>query len=426
MIPPRSKEEMLELWRSLFPTSYTRPIDRSVDGLDTFAALAAIFARVDQAINSTQQRAFIRAHSQQTGEPATGGVRASGDVVVTNGVVTTLNLVAGTVLRQVYRDSVGTDRLGDAFLVDATTLVPMGQSVTLTVTCDRTGEHGNVSSGAIAAFESFGDGVTFDAPTVGTGDLTLVTITSEEDRFDVGMLGRYVRFVGGPNDGTIRQLVALSTANGAFVDAPLLAGAGTSATLLEFDADLGVTVTQPDAFTNGRDPWLDQHGADRRVYRQLGESDAQYGVRIQTLDDTVSPNAILRATQRILSPLGIGFEILEALDPDGLGGAAADVTPSDVDYQNAAGYPNDAFTYSMICGARRFFVIEVEYSGLGEFGNASDDLPEPPEVPMPSASDYAIPDGYPITYLDTIAALWAQINSIREAGVRFQIERVAP
>lgn len=423
MIPPRTRDEFLALWRSLFPSSYTSPIDRSADGLDTFAAIAAIFARIDKAINSTQQRAFIRPHSQQTGEPATGGVRSTGYVIVTNGVVTPLNLVAGSVLRQVYLDSYGVERLGDAYLVNATTLIPMGQSAVVLVTCDRTGEHGNVASGSITAFETFGGGVTFDAPVVSAGDLTLVTITSEEDRFSVDMLGRYVRFVGGPNDGAIRQLVALSTANGAFVDSALVAGAGTSAELLEM-SELGVTVTQPEAFVDGRDPWLDQLGADRKVYRQFGEGDDAYAVRIQTLDDTVSPNAILRATQRILSPLGIDFRILEALDPDGLGGAASDVTPSDIDHQDAAGYPNDAFSYSLICGSRRFFLIEVEASGVGEFGNASDDLPEPPEVPEPNASDYAVPDGYPVTYIETIAALWAQINSIREFGVCFQIERV--
>ncbi len=424
--PAITKDEFIALWRGLFPRSYTRPIEEDPQGFDIVSAYAAIFARVAESTNSTAQRLYIRPHSSQTGEPATGGVRASGTLRASNGGALPVVIVTGQVVRDVYRDSYGTTRMGDSYAVTADTAIPVSGTVDLPVRALRVGEHGNVKAESITAFELFGR-LELDAPTIGAGALRTVTITTEEDLFSADLIGRYLTFTGGALAGLTRRITGVISETSAIVDADLPAGSATSATLLEFE-DLGITLAQPDALTDGRDPWLDGLGAERSVLRQSGEDDATYARRILTIDDTITPNAILRAVQRVLSPLGIGFTLCEARDPGptGLGGAAADVTASDVDTMDAPGFPPDVLAYSMACGARRFFVIKVDQSGAGEFGNAAGDLPQPPNVPQPGASDFAIPDGFPSDYFAAIAALYEQVDRTRADGVCFEIERVTP
>lgn len=68
-------------------------------------------------------------------------------------------------------------------------------------------------------------------------------------------------------------------------------------------ADPSVQVRQVTAATGGRSAMLDALGADRGIYRQSGESDRAYRVRIYYLADTVTPAAIQRASDRTLLPV---------------------------------------------------------------------------------------------------------------------------
>lgn len=65
--------------------------------------------------------------------------------------------------------------------------------------------------------------------------------------------------------------------------------------------------------------WLDQHGSDRGVARQGGESDDSYRARLRTIDDAVTPAAILAVVNAILAAAGVvGTAGLVELPRDGL------------------------------------------------------------------------------------------------------------
>lgn len=51
--------------------------------------------------------------------------------------------------------------------------------------------------------------------------------------------------------------------------------------------------------------WLDQHGADRGVRRQGGESDASYRIRLRTIDDAVTRAALLDVADAVLAAAGV-------------------------------------------------------------------------------------------------------------------------
>jgi hypothetical protein len=50
--------------------------------------------------------------------------------------------------------------------------------------------------------------------------------------------------------------------------------------------------------------WLDQHGRDRGVSRQAGESDVSYRTRLRTIDDAVTPASILAIANAVLAANG--------------------------------------------------------------------------------------------------------------------------
>lgn len=66
-------------------------------------------------------------------------------------------------------------------------------------------------------------------------------------------------------------------------------------------ADPTITVRQITAAVGGQAAMLDQLGLDRSTPRSENETDSSYKVRIRTLDDTVSPDAIVRLLDRYTS-----------------------------------------------------------------------------------------------------------------------------
>lgn len=76
-----------------------------------------------------------------------------------------------------------------------------------------------------------------------------------------------------------------------------------------FDDTIQVTNTT-DA-TGGRPGTLDALGGERNLLRQDGEPDPDYQIRIRTLPDTVSPNAILRQLKNFMRPFGIAWRAVE-------------------------------------------------------------------------------------------------------------------
>lgn len=64
----------------------------------------------------------------------------------------------------------------------------------------------------------------------------------------------------------------------------------------------------------GSDPMLDGLAETRGLARAQGESDDSLSLRIRTLPDTISPNAILRLLHSLLDPKGMPFDFIEAFE----------------------------------------------------------------------------------------------------------------
>jgi len=96
-------------------------------------------------------------------------------------------------------------------------------------------------------------------------------------------------------------------------DSTITAELGSTAAwrVLAWPEDWGLTVTNPDSPAGGRTAMLDELGNERGISRAPGEADDSYRARVAQLPDTVSPNAIRRAGNRILAPLGLSVCLRE-------------------------------------------------------------------------------------------------------------------
>lgn len=79
--------------------------------------------------------------------------------------------------------------------------------------------------------------------------------------------------------------------------------------------DPTITMSQLADAVGGQSSVLNMHGADRGLPRQSGEYTAVYRNRIQSLPDTISPDAINRYLSATLSPLFAQYEFIETFEP---------------------------------------------------------------------------------------------------------------
>lgn len=66
--------------------------------------------------------------------------------------------------------------------------------------------------------------------------------------------------------------------------------------------------------SGGQADWLSGHGANRGLAQAEDEDENAFRLRIRTLSDTVSPDAMRRIAARILDPLGVPWEFIETFD----------------------------------------------------------------------------------------------------------------
>lgn len=64
----------------------------------------------------------------------------------------------------------------------------------------------------------------------------------------------------------------------------------------------------------GADPMLDGLAESRGMVRAPGETDDSLSLRIRTLPDTISPNAVLRLLRSLLEPKGLPFDFIEVFE----------------------------------------------------------------------------------------------------------------
>lgn len=228
--------------------------------------------------------------------------------------------------------------------------------------------------------------------------------------------------------GTITGTVsgATTTIVSTLITPALIAEVATAAwRVLDWAVDLGVVVTNPASPTGGRTPMLDALGRERHIPRAAGESDDAYRERVATPADVVSPNAIIRAMNRVLVPLGIhgcfrevGRELLRGFFFDG------DPTSVDPDVafafdMNFTTRPADRYKLLLdYTEFRAFFLISVPPIGDGEFGFAFDDHPTGAFDAAPYDDFF---DGYPIGQATLYRRLWNNIHTVIAGGVGFDI-----
>jgi len=78
--------------------------------------------------------------------------------------------------------------------------------------------------------------------------------------------------------------------------------------------DITIQVRHTVATTGGVDDALATHGEDRLIFRQFGESDAEYRGRIRALPDNITPNAVDRLLQQLLQSFGLAYFFIETFD----------------------------------------------------------------------------------------------------------------
>lgn len=445
MTQPTDKAGFQDMWRRLFPADYTDSLEQGDGrGADIAAAQAAIFARVSTALNVTTQAYYIRVHSTQTGDEASGATQATGTVYLSRLAPADydVTLVAGTRFLATMVGTRGqTLEVGEAEVAEDTTLpagmyaAATGASLAVPARAVLSGYAFNFPEGRIAGFSTRGrasvQGTVVD--TTRLSDLQSSPYRTG-DVFSLAQAGQYVRLLGLTNhDGRPRRIVqvvpGIGTAPSVATIEPALnvLDVGSFATFeVEEFSEIGLVVAQRTAFTGGRDGELEAAAADRDLSRTIGESDVALVERVASLNDVVSPSAIVRACNRALLPYGIRFRLLEARDMDTLRGFFYDLDALDFGSWDAipklpgSELVGEGAVLLSASTSKHFFVILVSSSGLGEFGFGYDS----PIVPNTNALDNDVfLDGYPVTYNGIAAALDQQLRQIKAGGVAYMILR---
>lgn len=215
--------------------------------------------------------------------------------------------------------------------------------------------------------------------------------------------------------GSASAAVATAEPTGLDSDGGVVAEVGTAAwRVLDWVSDLGFTAANEENPTGGRLGTLDELGAERGLPRASGEGDDLYRERIATLADVVSPNAVRRAGNRVLAPIGesaclreVGSTLLPGhyLDRDFY------------DY-NWVARPQDRFRFLLsYLEFRAFFMVGVPRLNLGEFGLSYDAGPY-------IAYDATLAnffDGLPSASAALFRSVWQAIDKIRAGGVGFDL-----
>lgn len=201
--------------------------------------------------------------------------------------------------------------------------------------------------------------------------------------------------------------------------------------VLDWEVDLGLTVTNPESPSGGIAAFLDELGAERGIRRAPLESDESYRQRVAQPADVVTPNALRRAANRVLAQIAasgclreVGLPLFRGFFFDG---DANSVDPAfafayDLDFELR---PQDRFKVMLDHERfRGYFEMGVPPTGLGDFGFAYD-------VGGYNAYDAApydnFTDGFPVGTARIQREVWQALDGARAGGVEFDlyVERFA-
>lgn len=441
---PCKKAFYLELWRRLLPPGYTSSIEDEAEGsgFDVPSQQGAQWERYEQAANTSQQAYFLTQHSTQTGSPASSAVKASGEVEVTRAapVYGAITLPLGTIFRAVITDSYGEDFFVGRYLSTAAVIMAEGDSGphTIPVEAEWAGYGGNIPDGYITEFQELGR-ADVASEVLSTTELVLRAVPgAPTDVFSESQVGRYGRLrsaappdLASENWRYPRQVVRITSGGIEFSPALDNASDVGRETVFELEewADFGLTVEQPLAITGGVPDSLAAAGADRRIGRTPGETDASFAQRIQELPDTISPNAIERIVTRILEPFGVAFEIRETRLVEGLMGWTWDLHAYDFGglkllKPGGSEWIGEGTVWLDERMGTRFFLVCVERELLSFIGLVYDTAPNdsPNAYDLTGTGvDSGAYDGYDTKNANLMARLREAVDAARAAGVAFDI-----
>lgn len=250
---------------------------------------------------------------------------------------------------------------------------------------------------------------------------------------------------GETSTATATVAIDTSSQSATHATAPVAEVDGATWRVLDWVVDLGLVVTNTVSPVGGRAGVLDQIGAERRIFRGSGESDDAYASRVAQLADTVSPNAVRRAANRVLFAVNSAACLREVGDAaylpglfyDAGGSAGGDSTHSgdpfsgdssrmfayDMDF---AVRPSDRFKlYFDSAEFRGFFLVGVPALQSGENGffydgAIGDTFPAPNPYDAPQTL-HTFFDGEASGAASTYRAVWNAVAQAKAAGVGFDL-----
>jgi hypothetical protein len=301
---------------------YTTPIEEEDGGrgLDPISGLAAVLARASTAVLNSTQALFLRPHSQQLAPPASGSVKAAGEVEVFRGIVVggPVPLDDGDQVIAQFRGVNGEDEDAPVFeVVGGATILPGSEGPTIVqVRCQRPGHQGNIPASTEGKFlDRLGGSYVLTSFTPGTA--LLVVDTALGDRFVPTMSGMFWRFTNGLNIGAYARRLTVLSSTTATLDAAgdlTAQGAGGTGRVIDFQ-EVGNFRIVFRGTTGGRCGELDMLARERTtIGRAISEDDDDFRSRVVTLPEVVSPNSVIRAISAVLDPVGIPFTFIEVFE----------------------------------------------------------------------------------------------------------------
>jgi len=438
-VPRRTVDELLALWRDVVAEGYSAPIEAAdAAGYDIIQAFADIFSDVDLHNMTASEAYYLKPDSDQLAPPASGGVPASGELLLTRigSAEGEMTLLEGTQFEGTITDSLGITRGQGRFELSESVVFADGEPGPKSVPGRSTepGYDGNLPAESIVTFPaassaSISQGALVTADTVRDDPAQL------GDRFNESMVGRFVtldNFVAA--DLFPRRILEVRSGPGQSMEA-VLATAFPAAVPLATPFDFTVrtfselfTVSQPAAFSGGTTAILDAIGDERRARRQLFEKDAEYRERVCEVSDVVSPNAIKRIVERILGPHGCNWKLIETLDPLTLTGLTYDypipgppaVPPYPAPLWAAYDTEDLECNGAVYAPPTRYFAILVERCSIDDWTLWYDAAPSP--KPNAYDADASAPyDGDDWAFNTLMAALYNQVNSAKAGGVAWDL-----
>lgn len=320
-----TKDDLLAVWRRDMDPGYTEPLENedAGRGLDVIAGLAAVLARASTAVLTSTQALYLKPHSSQLAPPASGAKVATGQVAIYRGIVVggPLPLDDGDQIVAQFSGVNGEDEDAPVFEVVGDITIPSGTEgpTLVNVRCSRPGFQGNVPPGTEGKFADKRGG-TFAVESFDSSDDLLTVDITNGDQLLPTMNGMLWRFTSGPNRGAYARRLFVISPTEAHVDhtadALVSQGAGTGE-VVDFQTVLDARIVFVNGTTGGRSGELDMLAHERtEIGRAVGEDDEDFRGRVAVLPEAVTPNALIRAIQVVLEPLGIPFQFIEVFEQD--------------------------------------------------------------------------------------------------------------